>query len=146
MPMSAPLDTAGYLTRNAKEFAAFGKAWYGDKFESYNEKPKVSRGASRVAVLLNNCLEDYLCPQRLLPARIGREPRCATDLRRFHRISAVVSECLHRHTVLCRHLELERNHGAGPTDYPVLPERNIPYFDWVLPSEYRPANPVRRAD
>ncbi|KAJ9114132.1 hypothetical protein QFC20_001648 [Naganishia adeliensis] len=40
MPMSAPLDTAGFLTRDAKEFAEFGKAWYGDRFESYEQKPK----------------------------------------------------------------------------------------------------------
>ncbi|GHJ85048.1 hypothetical protein NliqN6_1450 [Naganishia liquefaciens] len=40
MPMSAPLDTAGFLTRDAKEFAEFGKAWYGDRFESYGQKPK----------------------------------------------------------------------------------------------------------
>ena len=39
--MSAPLDTAGFLTRDAKEFAEFGKAWYGDRFKSYEQKPRV---------------------------------------------------------------------------------------------------------
>lgn len=47
MPMSAPLDTAGYLTRDAKEFAEFGKAWYGERFETYEQKPKVCAGENR---------------------------------------------------------------------------------------------------
>ncbi|KAJ9110281.1 hypothetical protein QFC19_001684 [Naganishia cerealis] len=41
MPMSSPLDTAGFLTRDAKSFAEFGKAWYGSHFQSYDDaKPK----------------------------------------------------------------------------------------------------------
>ncbi|KAJ9119397.1 hypothetical protein QFC24_005630 [Naganishia onofrii] len=37
MPMSSPLDTAGFLTRDAKEFAEFGKAWYGSHFQSFGQ-------------------------------------------------------------------------------------------------------------
>jgi hypothetical protein len=40
--MSSPLDTAGFLTRDAKEFAEFGKAWYGSHFQSFGQAmPKV---------------------------------------------------------------------------------------------------------
>lgn len=83
MPMSAPLDTAGFLTRDAKEFADFGKAWYGDRFETYEKKPKVCRIArAELATVLiqNTCVKDHLCSQRLLPSRIRRKPCRATDL------------------------------------------------------------------
>jgi hypothetical protein len=41
MPMAAVLDTAGYLARDGDLMARFGKAWYGDHFQSYKARPKV---------------------------------------------------------------------------------------------------------
>ncbi|KAK4698989.1 hypothetical protein P7C70_g7282, partial [Phenoliferia sp. Uapishka_3] len=40
MPLSSPLDTAGYFARDAFSFRSFGKAWYGDAFKTYSKMPK----------------------------------------------------------------------------------------------------------
>ncbi|KAF5344802.1 hypothetical protein D9758_014416 [Tetrapyrgos nigripes] len=40
LPLSPILDTAGYLTRSPKLFSSFGKAWYGESFQSYPAFPK----------------------------------------------------------------------------------------------------------
>ena len=40
MPLSSPLDTAGFFARNAHLFNVFANAWYGDAFKSYTTYPK----------------------------------------------------------------------------------------------------------
>lgn len=98
--MSAPLDTAGFLTRDAKEFAEFGKAWYGDRFESYEQKPRVCRLEGLCPYMLIRAISDHFRAQRLLPSPCRRQSRCAADLRLVHRLSAVLLECFNRHALL----------------------------------------------
>ncbi|KAI5480637.1 amidase signature enzyme [Pseudohyphozyma bogoriensis] len=40
MPLSSPLDTAGFLVRDPHAFGVIAKAWYGDAFKSYPSFPK----------------------------------------------------------------------------------------------------------
>lgn len=43
MPMATVLDTAGFLSRDAKIANEVGKAWYGERFQNYTSWPKVRR-------------------------------------------------------------------------------------------------------